>query len=399
MHVIDPSIGPTTDSIVFSIFVIFSGSALLATLALYARQALLVGYIIWGILLGPFALSIIPDIEVIKGIADIGIIFLLFLLGLSLEPQGLLHLLGKTTLITLLSSSLFALLGIMFGLGFGFSWQDSLVIGATMMFSSTIIGLKLLPTTVLHHKRAGEIIVSILLLQDLIAILLLLVLQGLGKQGSQPILDILVVSLELPFLLGFALLFERLVLNRLMRQFDKIQEYIFLITIGWCLGMAELASFLNLSHEIGAFIGGVVLASNPIARFISESLKPLRDFFLVIFFFSLGASLNLPTLQLILFPATLLAATLLLIKPWIFNYLLIKFGEASQSPLEIGCRLGQVSEFSLLVAVVALETHLISDQASYLIQAATIMTFIASSYYIILRYPTPIAVSDRLRRD
>jgi len=184
-----------------------------------------------------------------------------------------------------------------------------------------------------------------------------------------------------------------------MQHFDKIQEYLFLITIGWCLGMAELASYLNLSHEIGAFIGGVVLASSPIARFISESLKPLRDFFLVIFFFSLGASLNLPTLQTILLPATLLAATLLFVKPWVFNYLLIKFGEASQSPLEIGCRLGQVSEFSLLVAVVALDTQLITDQASYLIQAATIITFIASSYYIVLRYPTPIAVSDRLRRD
>jgi len=386
------------DPIVFHIFVIFTGSAILATLALYARQALLVGYIIWGIILGPSGFAVIDDIEIITNIAQIGIIFLLFLLGLHLQPQDLLHMLRKTTVVTVISSLIFALLGFLIGQLFGFTFWENLLIGASAMFSSTIIALKLLPTTVLHHKHAGEMIVSILLLQDLIAIVVLLLLQGSNHQGSS-LMDFGLLILGLPILIGFAFIIERYILIKLIRRFDKIQEYMFLVTIGWCLGMAELATFLSLSHEVGAFIGGVALATSPIARFIAEGLKPLRDFFLVIFFFSLGASLKLDVLYTILVPATVLAGLMLLIKPFIFQWLMIKLGEPNDLSLEIGVRLGQISEFSLLVAVVALNVGVISDKASYLIQAATIITFIASSYFIVLYYPTPIAVSDRLRRD
>jgi len=386
------------DPIVFHIFVIFTGSAILATLALYARQALLVGYIVWGILLGPSAFAIIKDTTIITQIAHIGIIFLLFLLGLNLQPQDLLHTVRKTTVVTIISSLIFSGLGFGIGWAFGFDIWENLLIGASVMFSSTIIGLKLLPTTVLHHKHAGELMVSILLLQDLMAIVVLLILQG-TRDGGTSIIDIGLLILGLPLLIGFAHLFERYILFKLMSRFDKIQEYIFLVTIGWCLGMAELATFLSLSHEIGAFIGGVILARNRITRFIAESLKPLRDFFLVIFFFALGASLNLNVLYTVLVPATVLAGVMLFLKPFIFKYLMVKGGEPAPLSLEIGVRLGQISEFSLLIAVVALNTGVISDKASYLIQAATIITFMVSSYYIVITYPTPIAVSDRLRRD
>jgi Kef-type K+ transport system membrane component KefB len=388
-----------SDPIVFHIFVIFTGSAILATLALYARQALLVGYIVWGIVLGPSAFAIIKDTSIISDIAQIGIIFLLFLLGLNLQPQDLLHTMRKTTVVTVVSSLLFGGLGLGIAWIFGFNIKESLLIGASMMFSSTIIGLKLLPTTVLHHKHAGAVIVSILLLQDLIAIMVLLLLQGWGNGGTSSLINIGLLVLELPLLIGFALLFERYVLIKLICRFDKIQEYVFLVTIGWCLGMAELATFLNLSHEIGAFIGGVVLASSPIARFLAESLKPLRDFFLVIFFFALGASLELNVLYTVLLPASILAGIMLFVKPFIFKYLMVKLGEPAPMSLEIGVRLGQISEFSLLIALVALNAAIISEKASILIQAATIITFMASSYFIVRTYPTPIAVSDRLRRD
>jgi len=387
-----------TDQIVFHIFVIFTGSAALATIALYARQALLIGYIVWGILLGPYGFAVIKDTSTINGIAQIGIIFLLFLLGLNLQPQDLLHTVRKTTVVTVMSSLIFAILGFGIGQLFGFNLRENFLIGASVMFSSTIIGLKLLPTTVLHHKHAGEVMVSILLLQDLIAIVVLLVLQGWSKGGTS-LTNVGLLLLGLPALIGFAILVERYILIKLIHRFDKIQEYIFLVTIGWCLGMAKLATLLSLSHEIGAFIGGVVLASSPIARFIAESLKPVRDFFLVMFFFSLGASLNLPVLYTVLFPAVMLAGIMLLVKPFTFQYLMKKLGEPAPLSLEIGFRLGQISEFSLLVAVMALNVGIISDKASYLIQAATIITFMVSSYYIVLKYPTPVAVSDRLRRD
>jgi Kef-type K+ transport system membrane component KefB len=388
-----------TDPIVFHIFVIFTGSAILATLALYARQALLVGYIIWGIILGPSGFASIENTEILSGIAQIGIIFLLFLLGLHLQPQDLVHMLGKTTIVTLLSSLVFAIVGFFIGEAFGFTVWENLLIGACAMFSSTIIGLKLLPTTVLHHKHAGEMMVSILLFQDLIAIVVLLILGGWSEGSGTSPMSIVLLILGLPLLIGAALLLEYFVLTKLMRRFDKIQEYIFLITIGWCLGIAELANWLHLSDGIGAFIGGVVLATNPLARFIAESLKPLRDFFLVIFFFALGAALQLEILYAVLIPASVLALIMLLVKPFVFQILMVKLGEPSKPSLEIGVRLGQISEFSLLVAVSAWEAGIIGIKASSLIQAATIFTFILSSYYIVLNYPTPIAVSDKLRRD
>jgi Kef-type K+ transport system membrane component KefB len=221
----------------------------------------------------------------------------------------------------------------------------------------------------------------------------------LGKEGGTSLIDIVILILGLPGLVGFAVLFERFVLVKLISRFDKIQEYIFLVTIGWCLGMAELAKLFSLSHEIGAFIGGVVLASSPISRFIAESLKPLRDFFLVIFFFSLGANLKLSILYTVLVPSLVLATAILLVKPFIFKYLMVKVHEKANLSLEMGFRLGQISEFSLLIAIVALNMGVIGDKASYLIQAATIITFMVSSYLIVQTYPTPIAVSDRLRRD
>jgi Kef-type K+ transport system membrane component KefB len=387
-----------SDPVVFTIFLIFTGAALLATLALYARQAMLIAYIVLGILLGPSGIGLTQDAQVIQQVAHIGVMFLLFLLGLDLYPQKLLALFKETTFVTGASSLLFGVFGATIGWSLGFGWMEGLIIGAAMMFSSTIIGLKLLPTTVLHHRHTGEIIISVLLLQDLIAILILLLLQARGA-GSMPLLEIVRVLLSLPALVLFAWLFERYVLITLIKRFDKIHEYIFLLAIGWCLGIAELAQTVGLSHEIGAFVAGVLLATSPIALYIADSLRPLRDFFLVIFFFSLGASFDIAVVVDMLVPAALLAALVVTIKPVVFQFLLRRAGEAMHRSREVGVRLGQISEFSLLIAVLALDLGVIGQKASYLIQITTLLTFVVSSYFIVMRYPTPIAVADHLRRD
>lgn len=379
-------------------FLIFAGAAVMATLALYARQAMLVGYIVLGALVGPWGLQWVSDTNLIQDIAQIGIIFLLFLLGLNLYPQKLVQLLRETTLVTLATTLLFGVIGWGIARLFGFSFGDSLLIGVAATFSSTIIGLKLLPTTVLHHRHMGEVIISVLLLQDVIAIIVLLVLQGLAK-GGVPFMDVLVALLALPLLAVSAYLLEKYVLLRLIQKFDRVQEYVFLLAIGWCLSIAQAAHWLGLSHEIGAFIAGVAVATNPISRHIAEHLRPLRDFFLVMFFFALGASLDIGMAGDVLIPAALLALVLLLVKPLVFRYFLIHTAEREELAWETGWRLGQMSEFALLIAFLALDLGLASPNAVYLIEMATIMTFVGSTYLIVLRYPTPIAVSDRLRRD
>ena len=388
----------SSESIIFSIFIIFTSAAVLATLALFARQALLVAYIAVGIILGPSVLNFVPDTEFSRQIAKVGIMFLLFLLGLNLHPQKLIASIKQSTLVTLFASLVFALVGFIAAWALGLSKIDQLVIAGAFMFSSTIIGLKLLPTTVLHHQHVGEIIISILLLQDILAIILLLLIETHGAD-TQTIYAIGKLAVALPGLIAFAFFIERFVLIKLISRFDKIKEYIFLLAIGWCLGIAELAHYIGLSHETGAFIAGVSIAVGPISFYISESLKPIRDFFLVIFFFSLGASLDIGLAWKLLIPAIITSIVLLLIKPYVFKYLIRKSGESDQDSKEIGVRLGQLSEFSLLLGFVAFSTGLISLTASNFIQVCTIVSFILSTYLIVLKYPTPIAISDNLRRD
>jgi Kef-type K+ transport system membrane component KefB len=297
-----------------------------------------------------------------------------------------------------LSSLVFAIVGYLIALAFGYSTVECFLIGAAMMFSSTIIGLKLLPTTALHHRHVGEIIISVLLLQDIIAILILLLLEGL-RRDALDLTDTLLLIGSLPALAGFAFLFERYVLVRIIQRFDTIQEFVFLVAIGWCLGIAQLGHAMGLSYEMGAFIAGVALATSPIATFIAESLKPLRDFFLIMFFFALGAGFDLSVLATVAIPAMVLALAMLTLKPLVFKALLDWEGEQPRLGREIGVRLGQVSEFSLLIALLAVSGGVIGAQASFLIQTTTLLTFICSSYLIMFRYPTPIAVSESLRRD
>jgi len=266
------------------------------------------------------------------------------------------------------------------------------------MFSSTIIALKLLPTSALHHQRMGEMIVSILLLQDILAILALIGLHSIGSQQGL-VFDTVILIIGLPMLVLVAWWIARHVLTYLFSQFDQIQEYLFLVAIGWCLGLAELATLVGLSHEIGAFIAGVTLATNPIARFLAESLKPLRDFFLVLFFFALGAGVNLGGVPQIIIPAITLAAIAVAFKPWLYKILMQREHEKSRLAHETGMRLGQISEFSLLIALVAAELQVLSERAGLMIQTATILSFIASSYWVVRFYPTPIAADPALRRD
>jgi len=385
-------------SIVSSVFVVFAGAAVLATAALFARQAMIVAYILVGALAGPSGFGLVGDAEWLSEVSEIGIMFLLYLLGLNMVPAQLWRMFREATSVTLLSSTAFMLTGVAIALLLDFPAREAAVAGCAMMFSSTIIGLKLLPTTALHHQHTGQVIISILLLQDLLAIVALLLLQGAAEIGSDywPLVRQL---LGLPVLVGVAYLAEHWVIEPLLRRFDQIQEYMFLLVIAWCLTLAEMARFFGLSHEIGAFVAGVVLATCPAALFIADALRPLRDFFLILFFFSLGARLDPALIGSALLPASLLAAAALLVKPVVFRWLLLRAGEPERLARETGVRLGQISEFSLLVVVLALETKFIGAEASNVIQLATVLTFIVSSYLIVLRYPTPIAVRDNLRQD
>src|SRR5210317_1300413 len=188
-------------SVTFSFFLIFSGAAIFASIALYTRQPLIIAYIALGACIGPYGLTLVTDLQLLSDIGHVGIIFLLFLLGLDMQPQALWSTLRNSTVVALLSSALFLAMGYGVAQLFGYSTVDSLVIGAAMMFSSTIIGIKLLPTTVLHHRHIGELMIGLLLIQDLLAIIVLMVLFSASTGGADDMgRELLYSLLGLPLL-------------------------------------------------------------------------------------------------------------------------------------------------------------------------------------------------------
>ncbi|MDG2459590.1 MAG: cation:proton antiporter [Luminiphilus sp.] len=384
--------------ITFTFAVIFLGAAVLSSLALYARQPIIIAYIALGMALGPHGLGAVSDMELVSGAGHVGIILLLFLLGLDMKPSALWNSLRQSTLVATLSAALFASSGYALSRLFGFTGLDAVLIAAALVFSSTIIGIKLLPTTVLHHRHLGELMIALLLFQDLLAIIVLVMMESIGSTEItwQTLLRPL---LSLPVLGALSWISVKLVLLALIRRFDRFHEYIFLLSIGWCLGMAELAMWLGLSAEIGAFIAGISIASSPIAQYIAISLKPLRDFFLVVFFFSVGSGLDMAALPMVALPALVIAAFFLILKPVVFQILVRGVFDERRLGWNLGLRLGQCSEFALLIAALGLSKGLLGVPAATLIQATTILTLLVSSYWVVFTLPNPIAVREDLRRD
>ncbi|MEK9592627.1 MAG: cation:proton antiporter [Luminiphilus sp.] len=384
--------------ITFTFAAIFLGAAILSSVALYARQPIIIAYIALGVALGPFGLGVVSDMALVSGAGHVGIILLLFLLGLDMKPIALWNSLRQSTLVAVFSAIIFAGTGYGLSLLFGFSGMDALLIGAALVFSSTIIGIKLLPTTVLHHRHLGELMIALLLFQDLLAIIVLVLMESAGA-GELTWISLLKPLLMLPVLGFVSWLSVKTLLLTLIQRFDRYHEYIFLLSIGWCLGMAELAIWMGLSAEIGAFIAGISIASSPIAQYIAISLKPLRDFFLVVFFFSVGSGLDMQLLPEIAAPALVIAAVLLALKPAVFHVLVRGVFDEPKLAWNLGLRLGQCSEFALLIAFLGLSKGILSAPAATLIQTTTVVTLLVSSYLVVLTLPNPIAIRERLRRD
>ena len=384
-------------NIIFEFVLIFAGAAFFATVFLYLKQPVILAYIGFGIAAGPWGLGLIKEAEHIEELSHIGVILLLYLLGINLKPDRLFHLFSKTAVVTLLTSLVFLLVTAAAAMAFGFGFIESIIIGAALMFSSTIISIKLIPTTALHHRHTGEMMTSVLLMQDVIAILLIVMLTG--GLGENVTLTIAILFLKLIALAFVAYGLVRYVINNLFLRFDIIQEYTFLLALGWGMLGAGVAQAIGLSYEMGAFIAGVAFASSPVSMVIAEHLKPLRDFFLILFFFSIGAQFNFLVTQQVLLAGVVIALLIVVVKPIVFKQGFQLIGEDKKFSMELGARLGQGSEFSLLVSYSALAIGLIDLRASYLIQMVVIITFVLSTYWVVYRYRTPISSTEKNRMD
>lgn len=385
------------DSLIFQLSSIIIGAAVLGTLFLYARQPIIIAYIAIGVMIGPSGYGLITQTAQIEQISHFGIILLLFLIGLNLQPGKLFGLFRKTSPLTLGTSAVFALTAFVFALLMSIQFDDALIFAAAMMFSSTVISLKLIPTTTLHHKRKGEIMTSILLIQDILAIIVILFITG--EKGDSTLITFAILSFKFIGLSVSAFLGVKYIMTPLLMKFDVIQEYTFLATLAWCLLWAEAGYLLGLSYELGAFVAGLSIASCRVALIIAEHLKPLREFFLILFFFAVGAELNLNMDLTILISAIVFGIILVPLKAVVFKQAFRWSGESPELSQELAVRLSQSSEFSLLVAFSALSMELLSKDTAMILQVATITSFIISTYWVVMKYPTTIASNVRLNQD
>ena len=383
------------ESFFFEISLIVVVCAVLSLVALRLRQPIIIAYLIGGLLCGTSGFGLIPDTAHIDDISRIGITLLLFLAGIVLHPRRLQELFRQTLLLTLANSAVSFVAAATFCLLWGFGTKQSLLISLPLIFSSTILVLKLLPTTALHHKRMGAYCIAILIAQDILAIAMLIFANSSG--GSPQ--DWLLLPIKGILLVAAAFVVERFALRPVMAFCSRVNETLILLSLGWCLGVAVAAEVSGLSLEIGAFIAGVALARSPIAFYLSEQLKPFRDFFLVFFFFVLGSRLDPAALRCLILPGLLLTLLLMATKLISFRWLFRRVGEEKHFSTEMGARLAQTSEFSLIVAVVAHRDGWMTGAGLQMIQIVTILSLVISSYIVVERFPSPLASNPKLKQD
>lgn len=354
--------------------------ALIAGVMRLLRQPLILGYIITGILVGPVMLDLIHAKDAFNGFSQIGITLLLFIIGLGMNV-GVIKSLGRVSIVTaavLLSTV--GVLGVIVTHAFGFDLQTSLIIGLSLFFSSTIIILKVLSDKREIHRLHGQVAIGIILVDDIVATLAIVVVAALGSGNALSLLDFGLLGLKAVSLGLLLWIVGAYVMPRISKSFAKNQEFLFLFAIAWGFGISLLFSAAGFSHEVGALFAGVSLASLPYAAEMSARLKPLRDFFVVLFFVFLGESFVFDDLSKIILPALALSAIVIVGKPL---FVMVGLGLQRYTKLtsfKAGVHLSQISEFSIVLVVFAYQLGVVDKKAASIVTLVALITIGVSSY-------------------
>jgi len=322
----------------------------------FAKQPVILAYLIGGFAIGPAALKWIHGQESVETISELGLIFLLFMIGLEIDLKKIISA-GSAILVTAASQILGGcIIGIAFfwalgfALGSGGHW-DALYLGVAGALSSTVIIVK-----VLYDKReldtiTGRVTLGLLVLQDLAVILFLAIQPSLG---SLQIGSLLLSALKVVILVATALAVSRFVLPPLFRSVARLPELVLVGAISWCFLVGEFAAQLGLSREMGALIAGVSISTFPYALDVTAKVTSLRDFFVTLFFVGLGMSIPVPTTNLIVW--ALLFSLFVVVSRVVTTFFPLYFlKQGLRASLIPSINLCQVSEFSLVVLALGLE--------------------------------------------
>lgn len=371
----------------YEISLILLVAFVISTLMRYLKQPLVIGYILTGLIVGPYFLNILRSVEVVELFSKLGITALLFIVGLGLSPKVLKEL-GFVSAVTGIGQVVFtSVAGYFIGLALGFNTVESLYIAVALTFSSTIIILKLLSDKGDVHKMYGRITIGFLLVQDLIATIILVAISGI--QNVENATGWLIAA-DLIFLLlkGFALLIilfliSTKVLSKLTNFIARSQEFLFISSLAWGMAIASLYYKAGLSIEIGALVAGVTLSMTPYSYEISSRLKPLRDFFITLFFILLGYQMVFDNWQALILPTVIFSAFILVGNPLIVVILMNLLGYTRKTGFLAGLTVAQISEFSLILIKLGFDVGHLSREIMSMVTLVGIVTIAGSTYMIL----------------
>lgn len=359
-------------------------ATIMASVSRILKQPLIVGYILAGVLAGPYLLNVLHSTDHIEIFSKIGITVLLFIVGLNLNPKVIKEV-GRASLFIGLGQILITtLIGFIIALTLGIDEIAALYIAIALTFSSTIIILKLLSDKGDLHKLYGKIAIGFLLIQDIAAMIVLLVLTSMGDLGNSEILSYAMILIFKGLLLFINIyVITVFTLPKISKFIAGSQELLFLFSLSYGLGLAAVFQILGFSAEIGALSAGVSLSMSPFAFEIGSRLKPLRDFFIVLFFILLGSQMHFENMNELIFPIIIFSIFVLVGNPVIVIILMNLLGFKRRTGFMTGIAIAQISEFSLILATLGFNMKLIDQETLSLITTVGLVTIIGSTYLIL----------------
>jgi Kef-type K+ transport system membrane component KefB/Trk K+ transport system NAD-binding subunit len=373
------------DNIFVQLAIILGLASALGYISVRLKLPLLIAYLTGGLLLAVTSFFDVHSSEVLHFLPDIGIAFVLFLVGMELDLRELKQV-GKPVLVAgTLQIIITTIAGSTIAKLLGFGDMESWYLGVGLSFSSTILVIKMLLDKKDITALYGKLAIGILLLEDLLAVLILLFLTvstsvlGLGYQQAFPLITLLLKALGL---FGLALFLHRYLLPTVFKAVARQAELLFLTALAWCFIYVALAKVLGFSEVIGAFLAGVTLASSPYHYQIQGKVKPLRDFFVTLFFVYLGTQVNIANLNKVLPITIIFTLYTLILKPTIFMLIFGAFGFRRHTMFKTAISISHISEFSLIMILVGLKNNLVSQDALTAIALSGVVSMIIASVMI-----------------
>jgi Kef-type K+ transport system membrane component KefB len=372
--------------LIISLIIIFA--AILSFLARKFKQDLILAYIVTGIILGPLVFGFIKDKNLINGLAEIGISFLLFVAGLEMSIKKLKEIAKPSIISGLIQVIATAIISFFVLIAFGFNRIEALWMGIAISFSSTIVVLKILADRNELDTLHGKLIIGIMIVQDILALIALSVLTKVS---------IAVNLLKLGFLFLFCFLISFPAKN-IVKKASSSNELLFLVSLAFLFFFSSLTYVLGLSIAIGSFLAGIILANTPYKLDIEAKINPLKNFFVIIFFVAIGIWLTKISKDVLIILLPMLFI-LIFVEPLITAILLRLNGYKGKQSLDVGFAFAQLSEFTLILALHALSLNIIGQKAFDLIVLMAVISIAITPYTMKLSkaFYKPFKIFDKIK--